>query len=213
MACDLRVLTAGLRASNRLYSLQWTTTRIHVAKDGASSEDWRFSSALYWIRGEKNDVQLSDVEWEWHGDLRSDSGGTESTPSESFRKYYAPCSRERNCWHYLTLGNHQMGITSLAVTEIGVPLWQHCESYIGWARAVAERVFICLNEHISGQWVNMPTICALFFLGGEFVAKTEFSCDYIVTDNVLGTNQVYHVIAERALGKATTARLDGSSLL
>jgi len=27
-------------------------------------EDWRFSSALYWITGEDNDVELSDVEWD-----------------------------------------------------------------------------------------------------------------------------------------------------
>ena len=28
-----------------------------------SPEDWRFSSARYWLTGEKNDVQLSDVGW------------------------------------------------------------------------------------------------------------------------------------------------------
>ena len=27
-------------------------------------EDWRFSSARYWLKGEQNDVQLSDVGWE-----------------------------------------------------------------------------------------------------------------------------------------------------
>jgi len=27
-------------------------------------EDWRFSSARYWLSGEKSDVQLSDVGWE-----------------------------------------------------------------------------------------------------------------------------------------------------
>jgi putative transposase len=29
-----------------------------------SPEDWRFSSARYWLTGEENDVRLSDVGWE-----------------------------------------------------------------------------------------------------------------------------------------------------
>lgn len=28
-------------------------------------EDWRFSSARYWLTRETNDVQLSDVGWEY----------------------------------------------------------------------------------------------------------------------------------------------------
>jgi len=40
-------------------------------------EDWRFSSARFWLTGESSDVQLLDVGWECIGDLRSSLGGVE----------------------------------------------------------------------------------------------------------------------------------------